>query len=516
MPIASLSHGLTVVSGLKHRGAHTLFIWHCVFGVTLTVLGCATAARAQYQLELPQIDLLPEGPQGPGLRPDPWGVVRPQPPAPPPSKQGPAPRSAPTPFELCTRAPAPEDALTACTEVAADENESAPRRAEAYLIRSRAYEAQGQTVAAIADLTAILELTPGSATAHFRRGQLWMREQNFDQAIKDYSAAITASPRSSLEFLIARGVAYRGKKDLKRSLADFDRVIAAKSKSTIALAHYERALTHVSAQENASALQDLRIALEINPNFALAHYAIGNIQFAQRDVAAALRSYEEALRLDPATEYYVVNARGIAQQHQGDCKGAIESFTKALNQNPKSQVILRNRANCSLRIGKYDDAIRDFTQALYATPENADLFAERAGAFLQKRDRKTAQRDVDQALKLDPHNPTALRNSARLKALGKDLKGALSDLETAQIAHPVPESAAERIWLHVAAGDEAGAAREIRTVLAQNPNDPAALYARGYQLIRAGRGDAGRNDLVEAIKRDPELTNRIAYLELRF
>ena len=85
-------------------------------------------------------------------------------------------------------------ALAFCTEFAHDEDQPAARRAEAFVARARAHEVQNQTIAAIADLTAALELNPKSAAAFHRRGMLWTRERNFDQAIKDFSSALTLSP----------------------------------------------------------------------------------------------------------------------------------------------------------------------------------------------------------------------------------------------------------------------------------------------------------------------------------
>jgi tetratricopeptide (TPR) repeat protein len=501
---------------------HRLFIAGCVIGATMGVLEYSAPAQAQFRYELPQINLVPDSGDSPGAlvgpnstRRDPWSVVRPPDPNPPPPKKDALPQKVLTPFELCTRAPSAEEAIRSCTEVASDEGETAARRANAYLVRSRAFEVQGQTIAAIADLTAILELTPSSAPVLRRRGQLWMGEQHYEQAIKDYTAAIAAAPKASLEVMIARGVAYRGRKDYKRALADFDRVIAAKAKSTTALAYYERALTKAGMQDQAGAMSDLQTALQHNPKLALAYYAIGNILFEQRDPAGALKSYDQAMQADASIEYYVSNARGIAQQQQGDCRSAIESFSKALSLNSKSFVILRNRANCLLRVGRYDEAIVDFTQALYATPDNPDLFAERASAFLQKHDHVTALRDISQAIKRDQNHPTALRNSARLKALRKDLIGALADFETAEIASPSPEGSSERVWLFIAAGDVARAQSEIDTALARSPKTPDALFARGYLHLMAGDTENARRDMSAAAQIDPEIRNRISYLDLK-
>jgi len=476
-------------------------------------------AQAQRRFDVPPLEPLPDitvpDPQPDAapqyLRRDPWRITRPPSPTPPQPQQ--APVTEVPPWEGCMRAADASAAMAFCTEFAHDEDQPAARRAEAFVARARAHEVQNQTIAAIADLTAALELNPKSAAAFHRRGMLWTRERNFDQAIKDFSSALVLSPRS-LEFFVARGVAYRGKKDIKRSITDFDRALAINPRSE--LAYYERGLTKLDDRDLAGANADLEKALELNPKLALAQFALGNVRHAERNLKAAIAAYDKAVRIDPAIEYYVSNARGLAKFELGDCSGAIDDFSRALAINERSPATFRNRAICLVRRGKFEDAVADFTRAIYITPESAELFAERGGAFLYSRDLVTARRDIDQALKLDPKNATALRARARLRLAENDLPGAFEDLNRSISLKSSDDALSERIWFHIVAKDFDRAGQEIRDVLARNPTAPSALFARGYLKIKAGDQASGKQDMVEAVQRDHDLVTMLEIYGLKF
>lgn len=281
-------------------------------------------------------------------------------------------------------------------------------------------------------------------------------------------------------------------------------------------AYYERGLTHLSIQEYPEATADLERALALNPKFALSRYALGNVRYAMRDLPGAIQAYNEAIGIDPAIEVYVVSARGLALLESGNCKAAIQDFNKVLIINAKSPATLQNRARCLHRTGMYDEAIADFTRALYITPSDATLFAERGNSFLYGKDAATAERDINQALKLDPKNALALRNRGRLHIVQKKLSEALADFDASLALAASAEARSERLWILIASGNKDAAQQEIQTSLAQNPNDASTLFARGYLKMKTGDLTSGKLDMVEAVKRDPDLPERLSVFALDF
>jgi tetratricopeptide (TPR) repeat protein len=83
----------------------------------------------------------------------------------------------------------PARAIPACSRIIPDQDESAPSRADAYVLRARAYLAQGNVPRAIADCSEAIKLMPRNVAAYVRRGLGYFRNNDRDRAILDYSIA---------------------------------------------------------------------------------------------------------------------------------------------------------------------------------------------------------------------------------------------------------------------------------------------------------------------------------------
>jgi tetratricopeptide (TPR) repeat protein len=83
----------------------------------------------------------------------------------------------------------PARAVPACSRIIADAGESAQSRADAYVLRARAYLAQGNVARAVADCSEAIKLTPRNVAAYVRRALGYFRSDDRDHAILDYSIA---------------------------------------------------------------------------------------------------------------------------------------------------------------------------------------------------------------------------------------------------------------------------------------------------------------------------------------
>jgi tetratricopeptide (TPR) repeat protein len=83
----------------------------------------------------------------------------------------------------------PARAIPACSRIIPDQDESASNRADAYVLRARAYLAQSNVTRAIADCSEAIKLTPRNIAAYVRRALGYFRSNDRDRAILDYSIA---------------------------------------------------------------------------------------------------------------------------------------------------------------------------------------------------------------------------------------------------------------------------------------------------------------------------------------
>jgi tetratricopeptide (TPR) repeat protein len=84
----------------------------------------------------------------------------------------------------------PKVAIPACSSIIPDESESPQNRADAYAYRAAQYLKQDNIQRAIADYTEALKLTPRNITAYVSRALAEFRQGDKEKAILDYSIAV--------------------------------------------------------------------------------------------------------------------------------------------------------------------------------------------------------------------------------------------------------------------------------------------------------------------------------------
>jgi tetratricopeptide (TPR) repeat protein len=121
---------------------------------------------------------------------------------------------------------------------------------------------------------------------------------------------------------------------------------------------------------------------------------------------------------------------GLAQAQAGDIAGAIASYTKALEINPKFAEVLRLRGAVHHQQGNLDLAIADFSRAIAAEPKNEMALIGRGQVFEAKSLVSQAIDDYSRAIRISK-SPLAhyVRGVART-GLGQ-LKPAVEDFDAA-------------------------------------------------------------------------------------
>ncbi len=104
-----------------------------------------------------------------------------------------------------------------------------PTFSPAYYGRGQGYLNLGQYDSALQDTNQAIAAAVGSASVQYAaslyslRGDIFQAQQQFSNALKDYSQSITLSP--SVEALVNRGVIYASQTDYQSALADFTAAI---------------------------------------------------------------------------------------------------------------------------------------------------------------------------------------------------------------------------------------------------------------------------------------------------
>ena len=94
-----------------------------------------------------------------------------------------------------------------------------PNFAEAYLARGEAYQANGQTDAALADFNKAIDLNPTLWQAFVSRGMLWISRSESKRALADFTQSIHMRPTAKAFY--QRGSTYQTLNQPDQALVDF-------------------------------------------------------------------------------------------------------------------------------------------------------------------------------------------------------------------------------------------------------------------------------------------------------
>jgi tetratricopeptide (TPR) repeat protein len=156
---------------------------------------------------------------------------------------------------------APDQRIDACTSLI-QEGQLGSGAANAIYNRGNAYLSKRSYDQAIADYTRALTLNPGLARAYNNRCAAYLGKGLDDQAIADCSNAI-ALKSSDAKTYYNRGNAYMDKSLYDRAIADYTQAIALNS--DYAKAYANRGGAYESKGLNVKAIADFRAALAIDP-----------------------------------------------------------------------------------------------------------------------------------------------------------------------------------------------------------------------------------------------------------
>jgi tetratricopeptide (TPR) repeat protein len=133
---------------------------------------------------------------------------------------------------------------------------------------------------------------PGHAMYYSNRGDSYLKNGNYDQAIAEYTQAIELDPSlSSLYY--NRGVAYANKADYDNAISDFSQVI------------------------------------KLNPKDGEAYFERGYNYSMKGDLELAIADYTQVIQLDPKNAY-AYNNRGLSFENLGQTEEAIKDFETVL------------------------------------------------------------------------------------------------------------------------------------------------------------------------------------------
>lgn len=292
------------------------------------------------------------------------------------------------------------------------------------------YLALGQPETADALFAKALQLSDGSAAAHFGVGRVALARRDYPAAVQHLERVRQLDPRATaVHYPLA--MAYRGRGDLAKAEAELaikgdvePRPVDPLMQTVDALLESAEAFNirggaELAAGRWTAAAEQFRRGLDVRPTDPSLRHRLGTALAQMGDEAGATAAFEQVIRTHPefARAYFSL---GVLAAERREFEPAIARFRAALTHEPGYVQARVQLAWALARSGAPGEALTHFDQALAMEPTQSDaafgaaLALVRLGRYREARDRLAA------AATLYPDHPGINHALARILAAAPD------------------------------------------------------------------------------------------------
>lgn len=272
--------------------------------------------------------------------------------------------------------------------------------------------------------------------------------------------------------------------------------------------YLQRAKSYLQQNDSASAVIELKNALQQNPNNAEARYLLGRQYLEAGNYPAAETALRRAMQTGTAAETVKPHlARALLYQRKHD---EVLSLLKEDIAEAKDAMLLVMAAEAQLGKGDHAATERLLDQASQLEPAAYGVLLGYARLAAAQGDLERAREKLEQALQANPQGMEALRLKGSIALQQKDFENALSSFEQvlAQSDNDaVPEVFAARlgkIRALLALDRTADAARVVDGLLKRAPRHPAPLYFHALLAYQARDYEEAEDYLNRVLKQAPD------------
>jgi tetratricopeptide (TPR) repeat protein len=169
------------------------------------------------------------------------------------------------------------------------------------------------------------------AEDHFKKGHEFLKEKDWDGALKEFDLAAKSSPNSPIpQYWI--GMTYFYKHETERAIAKFKKVLELEPKNYHALAMIGKILSF-NKEKLDDAADYLKKALQINPDYADAKFDLGRVYALKGDTNLALGEFASIFMSEPRYAFYHYEVGRIFESMKAFDR-AKQEYSRALQLDP--------------------------------------------------------------------------------------------------------------------------------------------------------------------------------------
>lgn len=169
---------------------------------------------------------------------------------------------------------------------------------------------------------------------------------------------------------------------------------------------------------------------------------------------------------------------------------AVEAYTKAIANQPKSTAAYYNRALAYTMMKRPELALADLEVVLQLDPKNTDALVQRSYLYGENNQDAAALVDLNAALALDTTNPFIYFNRAQAYARQKRLQEAIEDYNRSITLKPAAQSYIGRATARLSANEPRLALSDVEYALKLDSMNALAWLSRGEAYMAMNVADS--------------------------
>ncbi|MDF2156272.1 tetratricopeptide repeat protein [Algoriphagus sp. CAU 1675] len=297
-----------------------------------------------------------------------------------------------------------------------------------YWYKGQCYEAFGgeELVMALENYSIALTLNPEITPIYLNKGRVLYLLKRFEEAEQNFNTYLKLPKGETTQVIYRKsstgtgisgiftdqtenpshiyyqiGLCRMGLEDFEAAVSFLDSAIFYSPNEADYHAEQGKALMELG--RNQEALENLKRAIELDPNHYLAIQRILLIE--KGGDSENLEALTLAISNDPENPE-VWNLRGYYKLTHEDAVGAIQDFSEAISLNPELPESWMYRAKANASVKNWPKAESDFSEALILDEYNPELFLGRGQTRYYQSENLLALADFMQMIILDPGNPS--------------------------------------------------------------------------------------------------------------
>lgn len=312
------------------------------------------------------------------------------------------------------------------------------------------------------------------------------------------------------ELLIVRGEGYYHLNEYQKADMDFMDVLQSQTDHAISL--YFRGMIAFSVMKYPEASQFLERSLQSDldqEKQISAHLVRGICLYEGKQIPAALEELRIAINLNP-NHPEVRNTRATILNEIGEHELAVKDCNHLLASDSKDCQALLTRAKSLIALQQYKQGLDDLNlivnlvQNKLVVFELDTVYLERGRAFFNLQDYTSAVLDFQRVVEINPSHAGAYFRLGMARLNAKDFKAAIECFNKAeQNQFGNPELFFMRGTAFELSGQSNNAILEYSKAINENPSNPMVFFRRASLFILSGDWEAALGDLNRTLELDP-------------